>query len=145
MLPSFFYRQMVRNYICYVLNLKCQMWPQIRQKKQPCFLCTQPRHSLTCLVKRRLLAPLLLTPCLVFVTDKTIKLWKISERDKRPEGYNLKEEDGRYKHPNTITSLRVSLNRLPRGLWLRLPRDTTAIFTSLFFSLFSASSGSLCF
>ena len=40
--------------------------------------------------------------------DKTIKLWKISERDKRPEGYNLKEEDGRYKDPNTITSLRVS-------------------------------------
>lgn len=43
-----------------------------------------------------------------FSTDKTIKLWKISERDKRPEGYNLKEEDGRYKDPNTITSLRVS-------------------------------------
>lgn len=41
------------------------------------------------------------------LTDKTIKLWKISERDKRPEGYNLKEEDGRYKNPNTITSLRV--------------------------------------
>lgn len=41
-------------------------------------------------------------------TDKTIKLWKISERDKRPEGYNLKEDDGRYKDPNTITSLRVS-------------------------------------
>lgn len=43
-----------------------------------------------------------------FLPDKTIKLWKISERDKRPEGYNLKEEDGRYKDPNTITSLRVS-------------------------------------
>lgn len=42
------------------------------------------------------------------LADKTIKLWKISERDKRPEGYNLKEEDGRYKDPNTITSLRVS-------------------------------------
>lgn len=45
---------------------------------------------------------------LSLLTDKTIKLWKISERDKRPEGYNLKEEDGRYKDPNTITSLRVS-------------------------------------
>lgn len=47
--------------------------------------------------------------CIFFLSlpDKTIKLWKISERDKRPEGYNLKEEDGRYKDPNTITSLRV--------------------------------------
>ncbi|XP_039636407.1 serine/threonine-protein phosphatase 2A 55 kDa regulatory subunit B alpha isoform-like [Perca fluviatilis] len=44
---------------------------------------------------------------LLSTNDKTIKLWKISERDKRPEGYNLKEEDGRYKDPNTITSLRV--------------------------------------
>ncbi|OBS80599.1 hypothetical protein A6R68_21200, partial [Neotoma lepida] len=32
---------------------------------------------------------------LLSTNDKTIKLWKISERDKRPEGYNLKEEDGR--------------------------------------------------
>uniref|UniRef100_A0A3Q1BLF1 Serine/threonine-protein phosphatase 2A 55 kDa regulatory subunit B n=1 Tax=Amphiprion ocellaris TaxID=80972 RepID=A0A3Q1BLF1_AMPOC len=44
---------------------------------------------------------------LLSTNDKTIKLWKISERDKRPEGYNLKEEDGCYKDPNTITSLRV--------------------------------------
>ena len=42
--------------------------------------------------------------------DKTIKLWKISERDKRPEGYNLKEEDGRYRDPTTVTTLRVSMN-----------------------------------
>lgn len=46
---------------------------------------------------------------LFFVSpDKTIKLWKISERDKRPEGYNLKEEDGRYRDPTTVTTLRVS-------------------------------------
>lgn len=53
------------------------------------------------------------------MTDKTIKLWKISERDKRPEGYNLKEEDGRYKDPNTITSLRVSpwVKHGLRGIW----------------------------
>lgn len=43
-----------------------------------------------------------------FIADKTIKLWKISERDKRPEGYNLKEEDGRYRDPTTVTTLRVS-------------------------------------
>lgn len=53
--------------------------------------------------------------CLWFVkldfflfADKTVKLWKISERDKRPEGYNLKDEDGRIRDPGTITTLRVS-------------------------------------
>ncbi|XP_016375903.1 serine/threonine-protein phosphatase 2A 55 kDa regulatory subunit B alpha isoform-like [Sinocyclocheilus rhinocerous] len=44
---------------------------------------------------------------LLSTNDKTIKLWKISERDKRPEGYNLKEEDGRYRHPSSLTTLRV--------------------------------------
>ncbi|XP_035632022.1 serine/threonine-protein phosphatase 2A 55 kDa regulatory subunit B alpha isoform isoform X1 [Oncorhynchus keta] len=47
---------------------------------------------------------------LLSTNDKTIKLWKISERDKRPEGYNLKEEDGRYIDPNTVTALRLSRN-----------------------------------
>ncbi|KTG39699.1 hypothetical protein cypCar_00016655 [Cyprinus carpio] len=40
-------------------------------------------------------------------SDKTIKLWKVSERDKRPEGYNLKDEEGRIKDISTVTSLRV--------------------------------------
>lgn len=40
--------------------------------------------------------------------DKTVKLWKVSERDKRPEGYNLKDEDGRLRDPSMITTLRVS-------------------------------------
>ena len=26
------------------------------------------------------------------ISDKTIKLWKVSERDRRAEGYNLKEK-----------------------------------------------------
>ncbi|KAI4873135.1 hypothetical protein NFI96_016445 [Prochilodus magdalenae] len=43
--------------------------------------------------------------------DKTVKLWKISERDKRPEGYNLKDEDGRIRDPTTITALRVPVLR----------------------------------
>lgn len=34
-------------------------------------------------------------------------MWKISERDKRAEGYNLKYEDGRLIDPFRITSLRV--------------------------------------
>ncbi|XP_055017286.1 LOW QUALITY PROTEIN: serine/threonine-protein phosphatase 2A 55 kDa regulatory subunit B alpha isoform [Boleophthalmus pectinirostris] len=37
--------------------------------------------------------------------DKTIKLWKISERNKRPEGYNLR--DGQYKDFTNIASLQV--------------------------------------
>ncbi|KAG7476359.1 hypothetical protein MATL_G00082050 [Megalops atlanticus] len=48
---------------------------------------------------------------LLSTNDKTIKLWKISERDKRPEGYNLKEEDGRYRDPSTVTALRVPVFR----------------------------------
>lgn len=43
------------------------------------------------------------------LSDKTIKLWKISERDKRAEGYNLKDEDGRLRDPFRITALRVFL------------------------------------
>lgn len=47
---------------------------------------------------------------MVSSTDKTVKLWKVSERDKRPEGYNLKDEEGRLRDPATITTLRVSLS-----------------------------------
>ncbi|XP_072898767.1 serine/threonine-protein phosphatase 2A 55 kDa regulatory subunit B gamma isoform isoform X4 [Hemitrygon akajei] len=41
------------------------------------------------------------------ILDKTIKLWKVSERDKRPEGYNLKDEEGRMKDLSTVTVLQV--------------------------------------
>ncbi|KAL2097684.1 hypothetical protein ACEWY4_006891 [Coilia grayii] len=44
---------------------------------------------------------------LLSTNDKTIKLWKVSERDKRPEGYNLKDEEGRVKDFSTVTSLQV--------------------------------------
>ncbi|EMP40896.1 Serine/threonine-protein phosphatase 2A 55 kDa regulatory subunit B beta isoform, partial [Chelonia mydas] len=44
---------------------------------------------------------------LLSTNDKTVKLWKVSERDKRPEGYNLKDEDGRFRDPSMITMLRV--------------------------------------
>jgi len=43
---------------------------------------------------------------LLSTNDKTIKLWKISERDKRIDGYNLKDDFGQHiKSP--ITELRV--------------------------------------
>lgn len=44
---------------------------------------------------------------LLSTNDKTIKLWKVSERDKRVEGYNTKEENGAIRDPACITSLRV--------------------------------------
>ncbi|KAK0142469.1 Serine/threonine-protein phosphatase 2A regulatory subunit B gamma isoform [Merluccius polli] len=48
---------------------------------------------------------------LLSTNDKTIKLWKVSERDKRPEGYNLKDEEGRIKDISTVTSLQVPVLR----------------------------------
>ncbi|KAF7400478.1 hypothetical protein HZH66_005662 [Vespula vulgaris] len=44
---------------------------------------------------------------LLSTNDKTIKLWKVSERDKRVEGYNTKEENGAIRDPACITALRV--------------------------------------
>ena len=44
----------------------------------------------------------------IFFADKTIKLWKVSERDKKAEGYNLKEDSGLLRDPSTINTLRVS-------------------------------------
>ncbi|XP_031411531.1 serine/threonine-protein phosphatase 2A 55 kDa regulatory subunit B beta isoform, partial [Meleagris gallopavo] len=52
---------------------------------------------------------------LLSTNDKTVKLWKVSERDKRPEGYNLKDEDGRLRDPSMITSLRVDYHRPPES------------------------------
>ncbi|XP_050554089.1 serine/threonine-protein phosphatase 2A 55 kDa regulatory subunit B alpha isoform isoform X2 [Spodoptera frugiperda] len=44
---------------------------------------------------------------LLSTNDKTIKLWKVSERDKRVTGYNTREEGGRPRDPARITQLRV--------------------------------------
>ncbi|XP_054167215.1 serine/threonine-protein phosphatase 2A 55 kDa regulatory subunit B alpha isoform-like isoform X2 [Oppia nitens] len=44
---------------------------------------------------------------LLSTNDKTIKLWKINERDKRIDGYNLRDETGQNRDPNSLTSLRV--------------------------------------
>lgn len=44
---------------------------------------------------------------LLSTNDKTIKLWKVSERDKRVEGYNTKEANGCIRDRADITSLRV--------------------------------------
>jgi len=48
---------------------------------------------------------------LLSTNDKTIKLWKVSERDKRAEGYNLKEDTGLLKDPSTVNTLRVPVLR----------------------------------
>ncbi|XP_040153929.1 protein phosphatase PP2A 55 kDa regulatory subunit isoform X2 [Anopheles arabiensis] len=44
---------------------------------------------------------------LLSTNDKTIKLWKVSERDKRVEGYNTREDNGSIRDPASINSLRV--------------------------------------
>ncbi|XP_047036261.1 serine/threonine-protein phosphatase 2A 55 kDa regulatory subunit B alpha isoform isoform X2 [Helicoverpa zea] len=44
---------------------------------------------------------------LLSTNDKTIKLWKVSERDKRVTGYNTREEGGRAREPARVTQLRV--------------------------------------
>jgi len=41
------------------------------------------------------------------VADKTVKLWKVSERRKRTDGFNLRDEMGSPVDPSSITSLRV--------------------------------------
>lgn len=45
---------------------------------------------------------------LLSTNDKTIKLWKISEKEKRIDGYNLKDDDGQYIiQPNSLKSLKL--------------------------------------
>lgn len=61
----------------------------------------------------------LLTYLLCFLSDKTIKLWKVSERDKRAEGYNLRDEEGRMKDLSTITTLQVCALSPSRFLTVR--------------------------
>jgi len=36
-----------------------------------------------------------------------VKLWKLTERSKRPEGLNLRDESGAERDPTSITTLRV--------------------------------------
>ena len=42
-----------------------------------------------------------------FFADKTVKLWKISERCTRAEGFNLRDENGRPKDSKELNSLIV--------------------------------------
>jgi serine/threonine-protein phosphatase 2A regulatory subunit B len=44
---------------------------------------------------------------LLSTNDKTVKLWKVSEKYKRPEGLNLKDDAGVMRDPSTITTLQV--------------------------------------
>ena len=49
---------------------------------------------------------------LLSTNDKTIKLWKVAERDKTIDGYNLKDDNGQLvKDPNTVKSLRMPIVR----------------------------------
>ena len=44
----------------------------------------------------------------LLLADKTIKLWKVTERDRKPEGFNLKDETGILRDPASIHALVVS-------------------------------------
>jgi len=41
--------------------------------------------------------------------DKTIKLWKVSEKEWRVEGFNLKEDSGVVRDPSAVKGLQVNL------------------------------------
>jgi len=47
------------------------------------------------------------TTVCVDAADKTVKLWKVSERRKRTDGFNLRDEMGSPVDPSSVTSLRV--------------------------------------
>jgi hypothetical protein len=47
----------------------------------------------------------------VFLLDKTVKLWKISEKTKRAEGYNLRDDNGITRPADTVTNLRIPVIR----------------------------------
>jgi serine/threonine-protein phosphatase 2A regulatory subunit B len=51
-----------------------------------------------------------LLPNLIYL-DKTVKLWKISEKTKRAEGYNLRDDNGTIHSANNITNLRIPVIR----------------------------------
>lgn len=44
---------------------------------------------------------------LFFFLDKTVKLWKISERSYTPGNFNLRDDQGVPRNPEDVTSLRV--------------------------------------
>ncbi|CAF3485586.1 unnamed protein product [Adineta steineri] len=44
---------------------------------------------------------------LLSTNDKTVKLWKISEKTKRAEGYNLRDDNGIIRSADNITNLRI--------------------------------------
>ncbi|CAF5217121.1 unnamed protein product, partial [Rotaria magnacalcarata] len=48
---------------------------------------------------------------LLSTNDKTVKLWKISEKTKRAEGYNLRDDDGIIRSSNSLTNLRIPVIR----------------------------------
>ncbi|XP_021962368.1 protein phosphatase PP2A 55 kDa regulatory subunit isoform X2 [Folsomia candida] len=44
---------------------------------------------------------------LLSTNDKTIKLWRVTEKEWKVEGFNLKEENGTYRDPANLTQLSV--------------------------------------
>ncbi len=47
----------------------------------------------------------------IIYSDKTVKLWKVSEKTKRAEGFNLRDDNGITRPGNNITNLRIPVIR----------------------------------
>lgn len=54
---------------------------------------------------------------LSFHLDKTVKLWKISEKTKRAEGYNLRDDNGSIRSSDTLTDLRIPVIRFVKSFY----------------------------
>ena len=48
---------------------------------------------------------------LLSTNDKTVKLWKITEKNKRAEGYNLRDDNGIIRSADSLTDLRIPVIR----------------------------------
>lgn len=104
-----------------VMSLSSITWKVWRLRRKStrfagCLCITPPTSSSPPMVRAETLANIMpkhstvslrITYFLYFFPDKTIKLWKVSERDKRAEGYNLRDEEGRLKDLSTVTTLQV--------------------------------------
>ncbi len=65
---------------------------------------------------------------LSFILDKTVKLWKISEKTKRAEGYNLRDDNGIIRSADTVTNLRIPVIRLDLVFLLYIKLTKIRIF-----------------
>lgn len=72
---------------------------------------------------------------LLSTNDKTVKLWKISEKTKRAEGFNLRDDNGMIRSADSLTDLRIPVIRFDEGQKQKMTFISVDFFSSLIFSL----------